>query len=134
MLHSGYKFVSEYIRVTTSAQSTSQHRLRRPNERILSLRRRSSRVRRRRDVAATTSPVDVDVLAGPELLTLEAGHDLEGVCTEVVTLCLDQVRGDNLRAVAVEERERGREGRCRDTPEDGLRDDTAPAGLCLGYG
>ena len=75
-----------------------------------------------------------DILASLELSVLLAGKHTEGVGTEVVTLCLENVRGNDLTAVAVEERERGREGRCRDTPEDGLGDDTPPAWLCLGDG
>ena len=75
-----------------------------------------------------------DVIASLELGVLLARQHLEGVCTEVVTLRLDQVCGDDLRAVTIEEGQRGRERGRRDTPEDGLRDDTAPAGLCLGDG
>ena len=50
---------------------------------------------------------------------------------EVVALRLEQVRGQDLAAVAVEERERGAEGRGGDAPEHGLRDDAPPAGLRL---
>ena len=51
--------------------------------------------------------------------------------TEVVALSLDKVCGDNFRAVTVEEGKGGAERGSRDTPEDGLRDDTSPAGLGL---
>ena len=53
------------------------------------------------------------------------------MCAEVVTLGLDEVGGDDLAAVAVEEREGGGECGRGDTPEDGLRDDATPAGLRL---
>ena len=46
-------------------------------------------------------------------------------------LRLEDVRGDDLAAVAVEEREGGGEGGGGDAPENGLRNDAAPAGLRL---
>jgi hypothetical protein len=79
-------------------------------------------------------------------IALFAWKDLEGVGTEVVTLqrCsrsiyardkenmylgLDEVGRNNLAPVAVEEGKSGAEGRGRDAPEDGLRDDTSPTRL-----
>lgn len=50
---------------------------------------------------------------------------------KVAYLCLEDVRGDDLTPVAVEERQSSAEGRRRDTPEDGLSDDASPAGLRL---
>jgi hypothetical protein len=44
-------------------------------------------------------------------------------------LRLEDVRRDDLRAVAIEERERSAERRSGDTPEDSLSDDSSPAGL-----
>jgi hypothetical protein len=75
-----------------------------------------------------------DVLAGEETLVLLAWENAEGVSTEVVALRLDNVRRDNLAAVAVKEGERSAEGRGWNAPEDGLRDDTAPARLSLVHG
>ena len=72
-----------------------------------------------------------DVLASLELGVLLARKDTEGVSTEVVTLCLQEVGRDDLAAVAVEERERGAERRSGDTPECRLCDDTSPTGLRL---
>ena len=72
-----------------------------------------------------------DILASLELGVLLAGQNLEGVGTEVVALRLEQVRGQDLAAVPVEERERGAERGSGDTPEHGLRDDAPPAGLRL---
>jgi hypothetical protein len=51
------------------------------------------------------------------------------VGTEVVTLCLEKVGGNNLAAIAVKEGESGAERRSRDTPEDSLGNDTPPSGL-----
>lgn len=74
----------------------------------------------------------MDVLALLHVVVLEAGHDTEGVGTEVVTLGLDEVGGEGVGAVAVEEREGGGERRDGDTPEGRLGDDAAPSGLGLG--
>lgn len=51
--------------------------------------------------------------------------------TEVITLGLEEGGGETLGAVSVEERESGREGGSRDTPESTLGDDSAPSGLGL---
>ena len=63
-----------------------------------------------------------------------AWHDAERVRTEIVALRLEQVRRDDLAAVAVEERERSAERGRRDAPEHSLRDDATPAGLRLVHG
>lgn len=93
--------------------------------------RRLRVVRRGGNVATAASPIDVDVLALGVLGVGELGLDLEGVGTEVVTLGLEQVGGQVLGAVAVEEAERSAEGRSGDTPEGTLGDDVPPAGLGL---
>jgi len=51
--------------------------------------------------------------------------------SEEVTLSLQEVRWQGLGPVAVEEGQRSREGRCRNTPEGGLGDDASPAWLSL---
>ena len=71
------------------------------------------------------------ILASLELGVLLARKDTEGVGTEVVTLRLENVRGDDLAAVAVEERQGGGERGHGDTPDDALRDNAPPAGLRL---
>jgi hypothetical protein len=78
---------------------------------------------RSRDVTTPSGPVDVDVLALLVLLVGVFWLDPEGVCAEVVTLCLEQVGGQVLRAVSVVEAERCAESGCGDTPESTLRDD-----------
>ena len=91
-----------------------------------------------------------DVLASLELGVLLARKDTEGVSTEVVTLwtmpvrgrsyhlrhivthlALQQVGGQDLAAVTVEEREGSAEGRKGNAPDDGLGHDAPPAGLRL---
>jgi len=81
-----------------------------------------------RNVATPAGPVDVDVLALLVLLVGAFGLDPEGVCAEVVTLCLQQVGWEVLGAVSVVEAERGAESRGWDTPKSTLRND---AGLML---
>ena len=75
--------------------------------------------------------IRTDVLAGLELGVLLSGENTEGVGTEVVTLCLENVRGNDLTAVAVEERQGGGERGHGDTPDDTLGNYTPPAGLRL---
>src|SRR5271156_663102 len=84
-----------------------------------------------RDIAAATSPVDVDVLALWILLARELRLDDERVGAKVVTLSLDHVRGAVLRAVPVEPCKSGGKGRSGNTPLNTLADDVSPAGLCL---
>ena len=81
-----------------------------------------------------SSPVDVDVLAGMKLGILLSREDTEGVCTEVVTLSLKDIGGNDLTPVTVQEGKGRREGRSGDTPENSLSDDASPAGLSLVYG
>jgi hypothetical protein len=66
----------------------------------------------------------VDVLALGVLLAGALRLDPEGVGTEVVTLCLEQVGGQVLGAVAVVEAERSAECGRGDTPKRALGDDT----------
>ena len=54
--------------------------------------------------------------------------------TKVVALRLQEVGRDNFTAVAVEEREGSAERGRRDTPEDGLSNNTSPAGLSIADG
>jgi len=84
--------------------------------------------------ATATSPVDMNVFAVLKLGVLFSGEDAEGVGTEVVTLSLDNVGRDDLAPVPVQEGESSRESRSGDAPENGLSDDTPPAGLCLADG
>ena len=86
---------------------------------------------RGRHITTTSSPVDVDVFALGVLLVGVLGLDPEGVCAEVVTLCLQDIRRQVLGPVTVKPRQRGAEGRCWDTPERALGDHVAPAGLRL---
>src|SRR5215471_8010240 len=72
-----------------------------------------------RDATATARPVRMEKLAARPV------HALVGVSAEEVALRLQQVRGQTLGAVAVEERERRREGGRRHAVLDGL-DDGAP--------
>lgn len=69
----------------------------------------------------------MDVLALLVLLVGELWLDPEGVCAEVVTLCLQQVGGQVLGAVSVVEAERGTESGSGNTPESTLGDN---AGNC----
>lgn len=80
------------------------------------------------------SEIRTDVLARLEPVVLLAGENTEGVGTEVVTLRLEEVGRDNFTAVAIEEGEGSAEGRCGDTPEDSLGDDTTPSWLSGVYG
>ena len=59
-------------------------------------------VSRSADITTTTSPVDVDVLILGVLFARKLGLDLEGVCTEVITLGLKEVGRKIFGAVAVE--------------------------------
>ena len=73
----------------------------------------------------------MDVLASAKLGILLSGKDAESVGTEVVTLSLEDIGGDDLAPVSVQESKSCREGRSGDTPENGLSDDAPPAGLSL---
>jgi hypothetical protein len=64
----------------------------------------------------------VNVLTLLVLLVGAFGLDPEGVCAEVVTLCLQQVGGQVLCAVSVVEAESGAERGSWDTPESTLGD------------
>jgi len=68
---------------------------------------------------------------GRTLVTAELREHEDGVGAKEVTLRLQERGRKALGAVAVEERERGRERRRRDSPKGALRDDAAPAGLRL---
>lgn len=58
------------------------------------------------------------------------GLDLEGVGTEVVTLGLEKVGREILRAVSVEPRQGSGESRGRDSEQGSLGNHVSPAGLC----
>jgi len=88
-------------------------------------------ISRGRNVATASGPVDVNVLASLKLRVLFSGEDTEGVGTEVVTLSLEDIGRNDLAPVTVQECEGSRKGRSGDTPENGLSDDTPPAGLSL---
>jgi len=86
------------------------------------------------NIATTSGPVDMDILASGEPLILFARKDAESVGAEVITLCLDDVGGDNFAPVTVEKGQGGAEGGGGDSPEDCLRDDASPTWLGLGDG
>ena len=88
-------------------------------------------ISRGRNGTTASGPVDMDILAGLKLGVLLSGEDTEGVGTEVVTLSLEDIGGNDLTPVTVQEGKGRREGRSGDTPENGLSDDTPPAGLSL---
>ena len=71
----------------------------------------------------------MDILAGLEFGVLLSGEDTEGVGTKVIALSLEDIGGNDLAPVAVQEGKSRREGRSGDTPENGLSDDTPPARL-----
>lgn len=87
-----------------------------------------------RNIATTAGPVDMDVLASLKFVVLLSGEDTEGVGAEVITLGLEDVGGDDLAPVAVQKGEGRRESRSWNAPENGLGNDTPPAGLCLADG
>ena len=66
-----------------------------------------------------------------KLGVLLSRKDTERVSTKVVTLSLEDVGGDDLAPVTVQEGKGCREGRSGDTPEDCLGDDAPPARLSL---
>jgi hypothetical protein len=70
----------------------------------------------RTHVTRSRGPLDVNVLAGLETLVLHSGADTEGVGTKVVTLGLDEVGGEGLGSVTVEEGEGSGVGWDGDTP------------------
>ena len=71
----------------------------------------------------------LDPIVVEELSAVPVGP-LEGMSTEIVTLCLDQIGRQTSRAVAVEVGEGARICRCRDSGVHGSRDDQAPRRLC----
>ena len=73
----------------------------------------------------------MDVLALGKLVAGELGKNAEGVGTKVVTLSLEEVSGEQLATVTVEEGESGGECGGGDTPEDGLSDHATPALLSV---
>lgn len=75
-----------------------------------------------RNVAAPSCPVDVNILALLVCLVGVFWLDPEGVCTEVITLCLQQVGGQVLGTVTVVEAEGGAESRGGNSPESTLGD------------
>ena len=73
----------------------------------------------------------MDVFAGLKLGVLLSGEDTEGVGPKVIPLSLEDIGGNNLAPVTVQEGKSCREGRGGNTPENGLSDDTPPTGLSL---
>ena len=73
----------------------------------------------------------MDVFTGLKLGVLLSGEDTEGMGTEVVSLSLEDVGGNDLAPVTVQEGKSCRECRSWNTPENGLSDDTPPTGLSL---
>ena len=73
----------------------------------------------------------MNVFASLKLGVLLSGEDAEGVGTEVITLSLEDISGDDLAPVTVQEGKSCRESRGGNTPENGLSDDAPPAGLSL---
>lgn len=72
----------------------------------------------------------MNVLAGLKLGVLHSGEDTERVGPEVITLGLEDVGSDDLAPVTVQEGKSSRESRSGNTPENGLSNNTPPAGLC----
>ena len=67
---------------------------------------------------------------GTEVITLKNGsEEWPQYQTELTYLTLEKVGGHDLATVAIEEGEGSAESGSRNTPEDGLCDDTPPAGL-----
>jgi len=91
-------------------------------------------VSRRRDITGSGGPLEVDVLSRGESIVLLSWSDSEGVGTEEVSLSLDEVGGEGLGTVAIEEGERGGVRRDGDTLEGRLSNDTPPSWLSLGNG
>jgi hypothetical protein len=54
-------------------------------------------------VTGGSGPLDVNVLTGLHVVVLESGLNSEGVGTEEVSLGLDEVGGEGLGSVTVEE-------------------------------
>jgi hypothetical protein len=75
-----------------------------------------------RNVATPSCPVDVDILANLVCIVGVFWLDPEGVCAEVITLCLQQVGGEVLGTVTVVEAESGAESGGGNSPESTLGD------------
>ena len=90
---------------------------------------RLSIVGRGGDIATTSGPVDMSVGAFGILVVGVFWLDLESMGTEVVTLSLEQVGGQVLGSVAIEEGKGSGEGWHWDAPLDGLGNNVSPAWL-----
>jgi hypothetical protein len=88
-------------------------------------------VSRSANISSTSSPVNMDILVLGILLTCELWLDLEGMCAEVVTLCLEKVGRQILGAVTDEPRQSGRESWSWDTEKGSLGNDISPSWLSL---
>lgn len=73
----------------------------------------------------------MNVLSDLVLLVCEFGLDLEGVCTEVITLGLEKVGREVLGAVTIEPTESGGESGSWDTEKSSLGDNVSPSWLSL---
>ena len=73
----------------------------------------------------------MDVLTLLVLLVGELGLDVEGVCTEVITLSLEEVGWEVLGAVTIKPVEGGGETWGWDTESSGLADNVSPSWLSL---
>ncbi len=85
----------------------------------------------RRHVTSSAGPVDVVILTFRILLAGFLGLDFERVSTEVISLRLQQIRWEVLRAVPIIPAERSAESGRRYAPQRALADNVSPAVLSL---
>ena len=86
-----------------------------------------------RNVSTPSGPVDVDVLALLVCLVGELWLDPEGVRSEVITLCLQEIGGQVLRPVSIVEAQSGAEGGCGNAPESTLGNSAGHSLIWLTY-
>lgn len=88
-------------------------------------------VSRCRDIATTSGPVDVDILALWVFLVGALGLDSECVSSKVITLSLEEVGWEVLCAVAIEPTQCSAESRSRYAEKCRLGDNVSPSRLGL---
>jgi hypothetical protein len=84
-----------------------------------------------RDVATSSSPVDVNIFTFWVLFVRILRLDEESVSTKIITLCLEKIGREILGAVTVVPAERGTESGKWDTPHCTFADNIPPARLRL---